>query len=81
MQRRQAKVVLGDAIDNALTATQRQALCAELGGLPLVEVARRLGKSRGAVYKLLHDARKRLRAHIEARGLALDDLLTGEGAS
>jgi RNA polymerase sigma-70 factor (ECF subfamily) len=79
-QRRQASAVLGRAIDEALTDAQRTALCAELGGLPLVEVSRRLGKTRGAVYKLLHDARKRLRQHIEDQGLGLDDLLDSEEA-
>lgn len=78
LQRAQSHSVLMRAIDEALTDRQRTALLAELGGLPLAEVARRLQSQRGAVYKLLHDARKRLRAHLEAQGLGPSDLLTEE---
>lgn len=80
-QREQRDAALYEAIHSALTDRQRQALLAELGGLPLVEVARRLGTGRGALYKLLHDARKRLRSHFEAQGLGPHDLFEGgEGA-
>ncbi len=53
-------------INEALTERQREATLAKLGGLPLTEIARRLGTSQGAVYKLLHDARRRLKTHLEA---------------
>lgn len=72
---RERSALLQEAIEAALTERQRVALMAELGGLPLMEVARRLGSQQGAVYKLLHDARKRLYAHFEARGLSARDLL------
>ena len=75
---RERDALLLEAIESALTEKQREALMAELGGLPLMEVARRLGKSRGAVYKMLHDARGKLREHFEARGLRAEDLLSGE---
>lgn len=65
------------SIDEALTENQRDALLAELGGLPLMEIARRAGRKRGAVYKMLHDARKRLKADLEARGISIDDLAEG----
>lgn len=73
---RQAELARGlrRAIDEALTDNQREALLAELGGLPLMEVARRTGRKRGAVYKLLHDARKRLRTHLEGQGFDVRDL-------
>jgi RNA polymerase sigma-70 factor, ECF subfamily len=54
------------AIDHALTPRQREAILAVLGGLPLAEIARRSATSQGAVYKLLHDARQRLKRHLEA---------------
>jgi RNA polymerase sigma-70 factor (ECF subfamily) len=57
-------------IEEALTERQREATLAKLGGLPLMEIARRLGTSQGAVYKLLHDARRRLKSHLEAVDLA-----------
>lgn len=52
-------------IAEALTARQRDATLAVLGGLPLMEIARRLETSQGAVYKLLHDARQRLKRYLE----------------
>ncbi len=71
--------ILAQAIDEALSDRQRTALLAELGGLPMVEVARRMDTTRGALYKLLHDARKKLRAYFEHRGITLDELLLDEG--
>jgi len=53
-------------ISESLTERQREAVHAVLGELPLMEIARRLGTSQGAVYKLLHDARRRLKTYLEA---------------
>jgi RNA polymerase sigma-70 factor (ECF subfamily) len=53
-------------IKEALTERQREAIEAALGGLPLTELARRQGVSQGAIYKLLHDARRRLKGYLEA---------------
>ena len=39
------------------------------------EVARRLGLSRNALYKLIYDARKRLKAALERRGLPPETIL------
>src|SRR5262249_10490086 len=54
------------AIAEALTDKQRSAIQAVLGGLPLMELARREGVSQGSIYKLLHDARRRLRTFLDA---------------
>jgi RNA polymerase sigma-70 factor (ECF subfamily) len=35
-----------------------------LNGVPIDVLAERLGSTRGAVYKTLHDARRSLRAHL-----------------
>jgi RNA polymerase sigma-70 factor (ECF subfamily) len=53
-------------IKEALTERQREAIEAALGGLPLTELARRQGVTQGAIYKLLHDARRRLKGYLEA---------------
>jgi RNA polymerase sigma-70 factor (ECF subfamily) len=58
--------LLRQGIEQALTARQREAIQAALGGLPLMELARRYDVSQGAVYKLLHDARQRLKHFLEA---------------
>ena len=53
------------AIDDALTAHQRRVLVAvALNGVPIDVLAERLNTSRGALYKTLHDARRKLRAHL-----------------
>ena len=65
---------LGRLIDEALTDKQWMAITAELGGMPLEEIARRMGSNVNAVYKLLHDARKRLRRGLETAGYAAEDV-------
>ena len=60
------------ALEHSLSERQRQALVAViLQGVPLEVVASRMGMNRNALYKLLHDARRNLRAYMEARGLSL----------
>jgi len=67
---------LGRFIEEELTERQRRALVAViLGGMPLEEVARRMGTTRGALYKLLHDARKKLKKRIEAEGFSIEEVL------
>jgi RNA polymerase sigma-70 factor (ECF subfamily) len=63
-----------EVIQNGLTAKQRHALLAELQGMPLDEIARHLGSNRNALYKLTHDARKRLRRGLEAAGFTAEDI-------
>lgn len=59
------------AFDEALTDRQRQALqLLMLDGVSLDEVAERMQTNRNALYKLVHDARRKLRQHLEAQGLA-----------
>lgn len=63
-------------IDADLTDRQRTALLAELKGMPLEEIGRRLGSNRNAIYKLTHDARRRLKKGLEAAGYTVGDLQT-----
>ncbi len=59
-----------------LTGKQRQALMAVgVQGIPLEELARRMGTNRNALYKLLHDARLRLKHRLEKEGLPIEELL------
>jgi RNA polymerase sigma-70 factor, ECF subfamily len=67
------------AIEEDLTPHQRRVLVAlALNGVPIDVLAERLGTNRGALYKTLHDARRKLRKHLDERDLSLDSLL-GEG--
>lgn len=60
-------------IDEALTPHQREVLVAlALNGVPIDVLAERLGTTRGALYKTLHDARNKLRARLAERGVAPD---------
>ena len=64
------------AIDEALTPHQRRVLVAlALNGVPIDVLAERLNTNRGALYKTLHDARKKLREHLSERGLAIENWL------
>lgn len=54
-----------DIINRTLTRRQRVALIAELKGMPMVEIAAQLGSNRNAVYKLTHDARKRIKQEMQ----------------
>ena len=62
-------------INHTLTERQRTALLAELKGMPQVEIARQLGTSLNALYKLTHDARKKLKSGLESAGYTADELL------
>jgi RNA polymerase sigma-70 factor, ECF subfamily len=67
---------LQNAIAEVLTPHQRTVLVAlALNGVPIDVLAERLNTNRGALYKTLHDARRKLRKHLTERGLALDDWL------
>jgi RNA polymerase sigma-70 factor, ECF subfamily len=65
-------VTVQRAIDELLTPHQRTVLVAlALNGVPIDVLAERLETTRGALYKTLHDARKKLRAHLEESGLSV----------
>lgn len=65
---------LKDLIDTVLTEKQRLATQGVLDGLPIEEIARRMESNRNAVYKLVHDARIRLRDGFEKAGISADDV-------
>jgi RNA polymerase sigma-70 factor (ECF subfamily) len=63
------------AIDSELTPHQREVLVAvALNEVPIDVLADRLGSTRGALYKTLHDARQKLRRHLADQGLAIEEV-------
>jgi RNA polymerase sigma-70 factor (ECF subfamily) len=63
---------VAEAIETVLSRHQRQVLVAiALNGVPIDVLAERLNTTRGALYKTVHDARKKLRAHLAEQGLAV----------
>lgn len=63
-------------IKNDLSEKQRTALLAiGVHGMPIEEVARRMNMKRNALYKLLHDARLRLKKSMSTEGLSAEEVL------
>jgi RNA polymerase sigma-70 factor (ECF subfamily) len=63
-------------IDEELTEKQRNAIVAiRIHGMPVEEVASRMDMTRNALYKLIHDARLRLKRRLEETGLTAEELL------
>ena len=67
-------MMLQRLVHSELTEKQRAATQGILDGLPIEEIARRTGSNRNAVYKLIHDARMRLRDGFAASGISADDV-------
>jgi RNA polymerase sigma-70 factor, ECF subfamily len=68
---------LRTAVAEVLTPQQREVLLTVVAGrVPLDVLAERRGTTRGALYKTIHDARRKLRAHLAEAGL-----LAGGGVS
>jgi RNA polymerase sigma-70 factor (ECF subfamily) len=64
---------LRQSIDVCLTDHQREVLVAlALNGVPLDVLTERLNTTRGALYKTLHDARRKLRTDLAHRGFTID---------
>jgi RNA polymerase sigma factor (sigma-70 family) len=75
-QRREVMRVLLQVAREELTGRQRDLLGYVLfHGIPPDEVAERLGISRGACYKLGHDARRAVKRAFERRGWICDEVL------
>ena len=61
-------------MESSLTPHQREVFTAlALNGVPIAVLAERLTSTRGALYKTLHDARRKLRAALADAGYTLDD--------
>lgn len=74
--------VVREVIDQEITERQRQVLKGMVfDEIPIDEIARHFGSNRNAIYKLLHDARRSLKARLEARGFTVQEILDVFGAN
>jgi RNA polymerase sigma-70 factor (ECF subfamily) len=61
------------AVDEVLTARQRDVfVAAAVQEIPIDVLAERLGSSRGAIYKMLHDSRRKLRGALADAGMEVN---------
>ena len=66
IERKEIMDKLTEIIQKKLSKKQKTALMSVMiGGMPLEEVARKMKTNRNAVYKLIHDARVRIRRIME----------------
>ena len=69
------------AVDESLTDHQRSLFVAiVLNGVPLDALVARAGSSRGAIYKAIFDARRKIRRSLVAKGYLDDDLRSSTGS-
>ncbi len=74
MDQQSILIKLQELIDSELTEKQRLAIRGLLEGLPVEEMASRLKSNRNAIYKLVHDARLKLRHGLEKSGIVAEDI-------
>ncbi|PJF20731.1 MAG: hypothetical protein CUN56_14685, partial [Phototrophicales bacterium] len=73
VERDDVMTTIFQTMKSALTERQYQALVAvALRGVPMDVVAEQMETNRNALYKLLHDARRKLKAHLESQGLSME---------
>ena len=76
LERKDAMELVKRIFEEELTPRQRAAMMAiSVKGVPMEEVAFRLGTNRNALYKMMHDARLRLKGRLEREGLRPEELL------
>jgi len=76
LERKDAMELVKRIFEEELTPRQRTAMMAiSVKGVPMEIVAQRMGTNRNALYKMMHDARLRLKNRLEREGLRPDELL------
>ena len=76
LERKDAMELVKRIFEEELTLRQRAAMMAvSVKGIPMEVVARRMGTNRNALYKMMHDARLRLKGRLEREGLRPEELL------
>lgn len=74
--------IIQDVITRELTDKQRRVIILMVfNEVPLDEVVRHLGTNRNAVYKMLHDARRKLKSSLLERGFEVGEMLSLFGTS
>jgi RNA polymerase sigma-70 factor (ECF subfamily) len=72
----EARKIIGAVIEQDLTDKQRQVLIMMVfNEIPMDEVVGYLGVNRNAIYKMLHDARRKLRNSLQEHGFGFDEML------
>ncbi|MFU8826615.1 MAG: RNA polymerase sigma factor [Brevefilum sp.] len=76
VEQKQAMMMVKQIIEQELTPRQRTVMMAiNVQGVPLDVIAQRIGSNRNAVYKMMHDARVKLKRRLELEGYPPDELL------
>jgi RNA polymerase sigma-70 factor (ECF subfamily) len=69
-------------IDHDLTDRQRRVLSMMVfNDIPMDEVVQHFGTNRNAIYKMLYDARRKLKSSLQAHGIEVAETLTLFGTS
>ena len=77
----EVRQVICDVIEQDLTDKQRRILLLMVfHEVPMDEVVQQLGTNRNAIYKSLHDARRKLKRGLQARGFEVGEMLSLFGA-
>jgi len=77
MERKNALKLVQKIIQEELTPRQRTIMMAvNVEGVPLDVVAERIGSNRNALYKMMHDARLKLKHRLEREGFPPEDILS-----
>jgi RNA polymerase sigma-70 factor (ECF subfamily) len=75
-ERKDATALVEKILAEELTPRQLAVLTAiGVKGVPMDEVAKRMGTNRNALYKMMHDARLRLKHRLQREGYSPEDLL------
>jgi RNA polymerase sigma-70 factor (ECF subfamily) len=72
--RKRLVAALRNAIEKELTPKQRAAILGDLREMPFDQIVEMLGTSRGAGYKILHDARRALKQRLHEAGVTGADI-------
>ncbi len=76
VEQKEAMALIQRIIQEELTPRQKTIMMAiNVQGVPLDVIAQRLGTNRNALYKMMHDARLKLKHRLEREGVSPEELL------